>query len=123
LSSPARGLEDEPRERSAPGPGGPAGRAWIIWLPCGIAFTGAGLLALADGYAAVMGSWDTPAPGLSWLGAGAAGQGVLAAGTAAVLVTGLRRPRSRRAAAAGAWAIVAAEVGWFEVTARLASGF
>jgi hypothetical protein len=116
------GLEDERvRKRLAVLAGGQE-RAWIIWLPCGIAFTGAGLLALADGYAAVMGSWDTPAPGLGWLGVGATGQGVLVAGTVAALVTGLRRPRSRRAAAVSAWVIVAAEIGWFELTAALAGG-
>jgi hypothetical protein len=123
LSWPAPGLEDERVRDRLPARADEQGRAWIIWLPCGIAFGGAGLLALADGYAAVMGSWDTPSPGLGWLGAGAAGQGVLAAGTVAVLVTGLRRPRWRRAAAVGAWVIVAAEVGWFEVTAALAGGF
>jgi hypothetical protein len=123
LSWLAPGLEDEPVSDRLPVRAGEQERAWIIWLPCGIAFGGAGLLALADGYAAVMRSWDTPAPGLSWLGAGAAGQGVLAAGTVAALVTGLKRPRSRRAAAISAWGIVAAEVGWFELTARLAGGF
>jgi len=122
LSWLAPGLEDElVRERLAVRAGG-QGRAWIIWLPRGIAFAGAGLLALADGYAAVMGSWDTPAPGLGWLGVGAAGQGVLAAGTVVVLVQGLKRPRSRRAAAVSAWVIVAAEVGWFGLTAALAGG-
>ena len=82
-----------------------------------------GLLIIADGLSGVMGSWDTPAPGLGWLGVGAAGQGVLAVGTVAALVTGLRRPRSRRAAAVSAWVIVAAEVGWFELTAALVGGF
>ena len=110
------------RERPAVRAGGQE-PAWVIWLPCGIAFTGAGLLALADGYAAMVGGWDMSAPGQRWLGAGAAGQGVLAAGTAAALVTGLRRPRWRRGAAVSAWVIVAAEVGWFEVTAQLAGRF
>jgi hypothetical protein len=56
-----------------------AWRPWSIWLPAALAFVWSGLLAVGDGYAAVMGSWDTPMPGLGWLGVGAAGQGVLAA--------------------------------------------
>jgi len=34
-------------------------RPWSIWLPCALAFAWSGLLAVGDGYAAVMGSWDT----------------------------------------------------------------
>jgi len=45
------------------------------------------------GAAAVMGSWDTPAPGLSSLAIGAAGQGVLAAADAGILMAGAKRPR------------------------------
>jgi hypothetical protein len=45
------------------------------------------------GAAAVMGSWDTPAPGLSWLGVGAAGQGVQAAVNVGILMAGAKRPR------------------------------
>ena len=107
------------RDRLAVRARGP-GRASSVWLACGIAFAGAGLLALGDAFAMVMGSWDTPAPGLGWLRVGAAGQGVLAAGTVAVLVTGVRQPRWRRAAAITAWVIVAVEFGWFFLTGRLA---
>jgi hypothetical protein len=56
-----------------------AWRPWSIRLPAALAFVWSGLLAVGDGYAAVMGSWDRPMPGLGWLGAGAAGKGVLAA--------------------------------------------
>jgi len=48
---------------------------------------------MAAGAAAVMGSWDTPAPGLSWLGARAAGQGVLAAVDVGILMASVNRPR------------------------------
>ena len=40
-----------------------------------------------------MGSWDTPAPGLSSLGVGAAGEGILAAVDAGILMAGAKRPR------------------------------
>jgi hypothetical protein len=86
-------------------------RAPNLWLPGGIALACAGLLAVADALAMVMGSWDTPAPGLGWVRVGAAGQGALAAGTVAVLVTGVRQPRWRRGAAITAWVIVVVEFG------------
>jgi len=38
-------------------------------------------------------SWDTPAPGLSWPGVRAAGQGVLAAVDVGILMAGVKRPR------------------------------
>jgi hypothetical protein len=78
-------------------------RPWTLWLPCALAVAWSGLLVIGDGYAAVMGSWDTPAPGLHWLGVGAAGQGVLAAGTVGVLVAGVTHPRWRRRAVITAW--------------------
>jgi hypothetical protein len=69
-----------------------AWRPWSIWLPCAPTFVCPGALVMAAGAAAVMGSWDTPAPGLSWLGVGAAGQGVLAAVDAGILMAGVKRP-------------------------------
>ncbi|MGO8883064.1 MAG: hypothetical protein ACLPUO_17725 [Streptosporangiaceae bacterium] len=40
---------------------------WTIWLPGTLAFAASGLLIGADGIAGVMGSWDTPEPGLGWI--------------------------------------------------------
>src|SRR5690348_2838694 len=48
---------------------------------------------MAAGAAAVVGSRDAPAPGLSWLATGAAGQGVLAAVDVGILMAGAKRPR------------------------------
>jgi len=70
-----------------------AWRPWSIWLPCAPTFACSGALIMAAGAAAVMGSWDTPAPGLSSLAIGAAGQGVLAAVDVGILMAGAKRPR------------------------------
>lgn len=101
-------------------PGG-APRSWSIWLPCALAFVWSGLLIVADGYAAVMGSWDTPAPGLGWVGVGAAGQGVLAAVDAGILVAGVKRPRRRQTAVIAAWMLIPVSFAWFILTGRLSS--
>ena len=65
---------------------------WSIWLPRAPRFACPGALIMAAGAAAVMSSY-TPAPGLSRLGAGAAGQGVLAAVDAGILMAGAKHPR------------------------------
>jgi hypothetical protein len=64
-----------------------------IWLPCAPTFACSGALIMAARAAAVMGSWDTPAPGLSSLAIGADGQGVLAAVDVGILMAGAKRPR------------------------------
>ena len=76
----------------APEPDG-AWRPWSIALPCAPTFACSGALIMAAGATAVMGSWDTPAPGLSSLAIGAAGQGVQAAVNAGILMAGAKRPR------------------------------
>jgi hypothetical protein len=70
-----------------------AWRPWSIWLPCAPTFACSGALIMAAGAAAVMGSWDTPAPGLSSLAIGVAGQGVLAAVDVGILMAGAKHPR------------------------------
>lgn len=88
------------------GPASRPGRAnlpWAMWLACALAIAAAGLLALTDLAGIVMGSWDTPGPGLGWLKAGAIGQSGLA--VAAVM----------------AGAVIALEVGWFLLTRILAA--
>jgi hypothetical protein len=93
---------------------------WAMWLACALAIA-AGLLALTDLAGIVMGSWDTPGPGLGWLKAGAIGQFGLAVAAVAVLVAGAARPSRRRGAALMAGAIIALEVGWFLLTRMLAA--
>ena len=106
------------------GPAGRPGRThlpWSLWLACALAAAVAGLLALTDLAGIVMGSWDTPAPGLGWLKAGAIGQLGLAVAAVAALVAGTARPRWRRRAAVMAGAIIALEAGWFLLTRMLAA--
>jgi hypothetical protein len=93
--------------------------AWVMWLPCALAFALAGLLAAVDLGGLVMGSWDSPGPGLGWLKAGAIGQCGLAAAAAAVLVAGAARPGWRHGATMTAWALIALEAGWFLLTRLL----
>jgi hypothetical protein len=85
--------------------------------------TWSGLLIIADGLVGVMGSWDTPPPGLyRWVRAGMIGHCALAAAGVLVLAAGLRFPSWRRAAAVTAWVIIPIGCGWFVLTGRLASG-
>jgi len=100
---------------------GRAPPAWAMWLPGVAAFAGAVLLAAVDLAGLVMGSWDSPAPGLGWLKAGAIGQCGLAVAAAAVLIAGAAHPGWRRGAAASAWALIALTAGWFLLTRTLAS--
>jgi hypothetical protein len=101
---------------------GRAGRSWTIWLPGGLGILGAAALIFVDVVGMVMGSWDTPAPGLHWLKTGIAGQCGLGAAAAGVLIAGLTRPARRTACVVVAWSLIAAEAAWFVLTARLASG-
>lgn len=120
----ARALWAAQNEAMGDSPASRPGRAqlpWAMWLACALAAAAAGLLALTDLAGIVMGSWDTPAPGLGWLKAGAIGQLGLAAAAAAVLVAGAARPSWRRRAAVMAGAIIALEAGWFLLTRMLAT--
>ena len=106
------------------GPASRLGRAhlrWAMWPACTLAIAAAGLLALTDLAGLVMGSWDTPGPGLGWLKAGAIGQFGLAAAAVAVLVAGAAHPSRRRGAAVMAAATIALEAGWFLLTRMLAA--
>jgi hypothetical protein len=99
----------------------PAWRPWTIWLPGLLALAVCGLLVVADALAGVMGSWDTPAPGLAWIKAAVIGHCALAAASVAVLTLGVARPPWRRAAAIAAWMIIPAALAWFLLAGRLAS--
>jgi len=94
---------------------------WVMWLACALAVAAGSLLALTDLAGIVMGSWDTPTPGLAWLKAGVIGQLGLAAAAVAVLVAGAAHPSWPRRAAVLAGVIIALEAGWFLATRMLAA--
>ncbi|MGO9220727.1 MAG: hypothetical protein ACLP5E_23655 [Streptosporangiaceae bacterium] len=101
-----------------------AGRTHLLWamcVACILAVAATGLLAVIDLAGVVMGSWDTPAPGLGWLKAGAIGQLGLAVTAVAVLVAGAARPSWCGRAAVMAGAIIALGSGWFLLTRMLAT--
>ena len=102
----------QPRRRPLP---------WALCLACVLAVAAAGLLAVTDLAGVVMGSWDTPAPGLGWLKAGTIGQLGLAGTAVAVLAAGAARPSWRHRAVVMAAAIIALEAGWFLLTRMLAA--
>jgi hypothetical protein len=96
--------------------------AWTLWLPCVLAFIWSGLLVVADGFAGVMGSWDSPQPGLGWVTAGMIGHCALAVAGVLALAAGLAFPSWRRAAVITAWAIIPAGVGWVLLARHLIRG-
>lgn len=103
----------------------PAGtwRLWTVCLPGMLAITASGLYIVADGYAAVMGSWDTPVPGLWWsLKVAVIGHCVLAVASIIALRAGLIRPAWRPATAVVAWMIIPAGFAWLVLAWRLPSG-
>lgn len=102
----------------------PGGRwqLWTVVLSGGVAFAASGLLAIADGLAGVMASWDTPAPGIVWIKAGIAGHCVLAAASIVVLGLGMRPASRHRGEAIAAWMIIGLGIGWFLLVGRLVSG-
>jgi hypothetical protein len=97
-------------------------RPWTILLPGVLALLWSALLILADGAAGIMASWDTPMPGGRWITAGLAGHCLLGVASAALLVTGLRVPARRRAAAISAWLIIPAGLGLLLLVGRLVGG-
>ena len=101
------------------------GKPWRLWtalVACGLAVIVSGLLAIADGLAAVMASWDTTSPGIGWIHVAIIGHCVLA-GAGAVLFGMALRPSSRhRGEGIAGWTIIAAGIAWFLLAGRLASG-
>ena len=87
-------------------------RPWTIWLPSVLALLWSGLLIVADDFASLMGSWDTPQRGLGWITAARTGHSVLAAASVLVLVIGLSFPSWRRVAAITGWMIIPIGLGW-----------
>jgi hypothetical protein len=97
-------------------------RPWTICLPCMLALAASGLFLAADGAAAIMGSWDTPEPGLHWIKIAAIGHSVLAVACVVALCAGIK-PSRRPAAAVTAWLIIPVGFAWLLLVAgRLASG-
>ena len=102
-----------------------AGRTWRPWtvrVPATLAPVSSVLFVVADGFAGVMGSWDTPMPGLWWVRVGIIGHCVLAALAIVLLVVGMRSASWRRTAAISAWMIIPVGFGWLVLVGRLISG-
>jgi hypothetical protein len=108
--------------KAEPAARGRTWRPWTIWVPCLLALIWSGLLVVGDVFADLMGSWDTPAPGLGWIKVAIIGHCVLAGASVVLLVTGLGFPSWRRVAAVAAWMIIPVGLGWALLTARLLAG-
>jgi len=93
---------------------------WTIWLPCVLAFLWSGFLILADIVVALASNLsDTAPPRQGWVYPAIMGQCVLAGTSVLALVTGLRFPARRRAAAIAAWMIIPVGLGWLVLIPRL----
>ena len=98
-------------------------RPWTVWLPCVLAFLWSGFLIISEVFLGLVSNLnDTSPPRLGWLYPAIIGQAVLAGASVVALVTGLRFPSRRRAAAITAWMISPVGLGWFLLTARLLGG-
>ena len=100
---------------------GGAWRPWTIWLPSVLAFLWSGLLIVADDFAVLMGSWDTPQRGLGWITTARIGHSVLAAASVLTLAIGLSFPSRRRAAAITAWMIIPIGLCWVPLARLIGS--
>ena len=98
-------------------------RPWTIWLPCVLAFLWSGLLIVADVAAALLSNLnDAAAPSTRWVDPAIIGHCVLAGASVAALVTGLRLPSRRAAAAIAAWLIIPVGLAWVVLVTRLLGG-
>jgi hypothetical protein len=98
-------------------------RPWTIWLPCVLAFLWCALLIFSDVFVSLVSNLnDTAPPRLGWVYPAIIGNCVLAGVSVLALVTGLRSPSRRRAAAITAWMVIPVGLGWFVLTARLLGG-
>jgi hypothetical protein len=96
---------------------------WTIWLPCVLAFLWSGLLIFTEIVAGLVSNLDANAPPRQgWVYLGVAGHCVLAGASVLALVTGLKFPSWRRAAAIAAWMIIPVGLGWLVLIARLLGG-
>jgi len=96
---------------------------WTIWLPCVLAFLWSGFLMFADIVVALASNMsDTAPPREGWVYPAVIGHFVLAGASVLALVTGLRFPAWRRAAALTAWMIIPVGLGWAALIPRLLGG-
>jgi hypothetical protein len=84
-----------------------------------LALLASGLLTLFDFAEVVLGNL-TSQPGMTWVDLGFIGQCMLTAAGVFLLVTGLRRPSWRKAAAITAWVIIPAGIAWSQLISHLA---
>jgi hypothetical protein len=115
------GMRKDGTARAGERAGGPW-QPWTVAVPCGVAFVSSGLLIVADGIVGVMGSWDTPVPGLWWIRYAIIGHCLLAAASVVLLGLGLKNPAFRRTAAILAWAILPVGFGWLVLVGRVLMG-
>lgn len=98
-------------------------RPWTIWLPAVLAFFWSGLLIFTEVVAGLVSNLnDTAPPRLGWVYPAIIGHCLLAGAGVVALVTGLRFPARRRAAAITAWLVIPAGLGWLVLTARVLGG-
>ena len=104
-------------------PVGRVWRPWTIWLPCMLAFLWSGFLIFIDVVLSLLSNLtDSAPPPQGWVDPAIIGHCVLAGVGVLALVTGLRSPSRRRAAAVTAWVVIPVGLGWLVLTARLLGG-
>jgi hypothetical protein len=99
-------------------------RPWTIWLPCVLAFLWSLFLIFLETVAVLLSNFTDsgPPPPQGWWYPAVIGHCVLAGASVVALVTGLRHPSRRRAAAITAWMIIPVGLGWLLLTSRLLGG-
>jgi len=98
-------------------------RPWTIWLPCVLALLWCGLLIFIEIIVGLLSNLSDTAPARTgWVGPAIVGHCVLAGAGVVALVTGLRSPSRRPAAAVTAWVIIPVGLGWLVLTSRLLNG-
>jgi hypothetical protein len=104
-------------------PAGRTQRPWTIWLPCVLAFLWSLFLAFIDVVLSLLSNLtDSAPPPQGWVDPAIVGHCVLAGVSVLALVTGLRVPSRRRAAAITAWIVIPAGLGWLVLCTRLLGG-
>jgi hypothetical protein len=98
-------------------------RPWTIWLPSVLAFLWSLFLAFIDVVLSLLSNLtDSAPPPQGWVDPAIIGHCVLAGVSVLALVTGLRVPSWRRAAAITAWMVIPVGLGWLVLCTRLLGG-
>jgi hypothetical protein len=94
---------------------------WTIWLPCVLAFLWSGFLIFGEVFVVLVSNLadSGPPPPEGWIYPAVMGHCILAGASVLALVTGLRHPSRRRAAAITAWMIIPVGLAWAVLTSRL----